>query len=114
MCVCSIARTFINTPSSAGKPYNVAVVSHLDILAETEKLESPQHIDKLFIFQVPHFLGDFWRKLHSVKFWEILTFVDDPPQYHLPNVNPPPFFIIPPGVDNPPFSTDRTPTYFHR
>jgi len=89
----------------------IAVVCYEDILVERETLKSITPIDKLFIFQVPHFLGEFWRKLHKVKFWDTVTFIDEPPRYMLPNVNPPPFFMIPPGVGYIP-PTDYTPTYF--
>jgi len=115
LCVCRTPRTFIEEPSSAAarRPYQIAVVSYEDILAETETLKSTIPIEKLFIFQVPKFLGEFWRKLHNVTFWETVTFIDEPPQYKLPNVNPPPFFMIPPGVGYIP-PTDYTPTYFLR
>jgi len=110
LCVCRTLRTFIET-SAPHRPYEIAVVSYEDILVETGTLESITPIDKLFIFQVPHFLGEFWRKLHGVKFWETVTFIYEPPQYNLPNVNPPPFFMIPRGVGYVP-PTDYTPTYF--
>ena len=60
LCVCRTARTFIEEPSSssaARRPYQIAVVGYQDILAETETLQSTTPIEKLFIFQVPQFLG---------------------------------------------------------
>ena len=60
LCVCRTARTFIEEePSSSAprRPYQIAVVGYQDILAETETIQSTTPIEKLFIFQVPQFLG---------------------------------------------------------
>jgi len=76
LCVCRFPCTFINLPE-VRLPYLIGVVSFPDVLAEREKFEPSVALDKLIIFQVPKFLGSFWKQMQVVKIWDMVTFVDD-------------------------------------
>jgi len=87
---------FIN--SSAGIiriPYLIGVANFLDIMVVKEPFCPIVALDKLIILDVPKYSATFWKQFHSVKIWDILTFVDNYPTYFLPNSTPPPFFLVP-------------------
>ena len=92
LCVCRSAGDFINCEKVA-IPYFICVATFFELLLEQEF--APQvPVDKLIVYQVPpKHNNTFWKKLHIVKFWDILTFVDEMPQYNLPNPSPPPFYL---------------------
>ena len=100
VCVCRLVRAFIDLPQKVTFPYFIGVVTFLDVLAEPE-FDPKIPIDKLIIYHVPKFNPAVWRKLHILKIWDVLTFVDGMPNYHLPNPSPPPFFLIPPSHELP-------------
>jgi len=111
--VCRLARAFIDLPQKASFPYFIGVVTFLDVLGEKE-FNPKIPIDKLIIYHVPKFNAAVWKKLHILKIWDVLTFVDGMPNYHLPNPSPPPFFLIPPSHEIPTrrqlFRTNLPPT----
>jgi len=108
LCVCRLPRAFIDC-CEVQIPHFICVVPYLDIVAEIGDFNPTTHIDKLVIFQIPKFSNSLWKKLYPVKIFDTLTFVDEPPQYYLPNCSPPPFFLIPPSLTNVP-PTQRAPT----
>jgi len=109
VCVCRLVRAFIDFPEKTSFPYFIGVATFFDVMAET-KFEPRVPIDKLIIYQVPKFNSAVWRKLHVLKIWDVLTFVDGAPNYHLPNPSPPPFFLIPPSQQLPPTRRQLFPT----
>jgi len=100
LCFCRIPLSFLNT-SDVRRPYDIDVVSFLDILAEKENFAPTSPLEKLIFFQVPKFSQSFWKKLYNVQILDTLTFVDQPSQYFMPNASPPPFFLIRKGIPPP-------------
>ena len=119
VCVCRLVRAFIDLPQKVTFPYFIGVATFLDVMAE-DKFEPKVPMDKLIIFQVPKFNPAVWRKLHILKIYDVLTFVDGAPNYHLPNPSPPPFFLIPPSQQFPPMRrqlfppTEEIPSFYMR
>jgi len=83
-------------------------VSFLDILAE-DIFQPEVALDKFVMFDKPKFSAYFWNKMRNVKIWEVVTFINEPPQY-FPNCMPPAFFVVPPRVRPPP-TMEGVPTF---
>ena len=104
--VCRFLRAFVMLPS-VKIPYLIGVVSFMDVLCELGEFAPTAPLDKFITYDITKFSPNFWKQLRPLKIYDMLIFLDDPPNF-FPNSSPPPSFLIPPGIEPPP--THRQPT----
>ena len=94
MCVCRFPKAFIETPD-LHVPYFMCCTTFTGIMNVKVPFIPTTPLGKLILFDIPIFTGSIWSQLRNVQMSNILTFLQDYPQYFLPNMSPPSFFLIP-------------------
>ena len=79
-------KAFIDTPKIM--PYITGVVTFVDIMSKKEPFVASTELDKLIMYDIPRFTRTVWNQIRNVNILDMLTLLNDYPQYFLPHMPP--------------------------